>query len=139
MNRIHFDEKALIEVIHQAVGSQITVLGEMFKTYPLLPYPEQLCSQHETRSRRYGAQGTREPLEGPQIQRLAGQGGVPPQRERSEGRQAGARPAGSDDQPLVWCRVGDGSIVMDECRVKGHAIHVECDRGELHTKGQSQD
>lgn len=81
-----------MEVIHQAVGSQITVLGEMFKAYLLLPCPEQLCSQRETRSRRYGAQETREPLEGPQIQRLVGPGGVPPQTERSAGHQAEARP-----------------------------------------------
>lgn len=45
-------------------------------------------------------------------------------------------PACSDDQPLVWCWVGDGSVVMDERGVKGHTIHVECNRGELHTKGQ---
>lgn len=45
-------------------------------------------------------------------------------------------PACSNDQPLVWCRVGDSSVVMDECRVKGHTIHIECDRGKLHTKGQ---
>lgn len=92
MNRIHFDKKAPIEVIHRDVGSQITGLGEMFKAYLLLPCPEQPCSQRETRSRRYGARETREPLEGPQIQRLVGPGGVLPQTKRSVGRQAGARP-----------------------------------------------
>lgn len=135
MNRIHLTAKALIEVIRHAVGSRITGLGEMLNSYPLPPCPEQLCSQRETRSRRFGAQGTREPLEDPQTQQLDGPDGVPPRRGRSEVRQAGERP-GSDDQPLVWCGVGNGSVVVDESRVKRYTIHIEGDRGELDTQRQ---
>ena len=45
-------------------------------------------------------------------------------------------PGSTDDHSLVWDRVGDGTVVMDTSRVKGHPIHVECDGGELHTEGQ---
>lgn len=43
-------------------------------------------------------------------------------------------PAGANKHPLAGGRVGDGSIVMDECGVEGHAINVQGHRGELDTE-----
>lgn len=45
-------------------------------------------------------------------------------------------PAGADEHPLARDRVGNGTVVMDEGGVKGHAIHVEGHRGELDAEGE---
>lgn len=34
-------------------------------------------------------------------------------------------PAGADEHPLAGGGVGDGSVVMDEGRVEGHAIDIQ--------------
>ena len=42
------------------------------------------------------------------------------------GNQGGGEftPAGADGHPLTGGRVGDGPVVVDEGRVKGHSVHV---------------
>lgn len=45
-------------------------------------------------------------------------------------------PACADHHSLTRGGAGDDSVVMDERRVKGHAIDIESDRGELDTQGQ---
>lgn len=40
-------------------------------------------------------------------------------------------PAGADEHPLAGGGVGDGSIVMDEGRVEGHAIDIQGHRWKL--------
>lgn len=45
-------------------------------------------------------------------------------------------PAGSDDHPLAGLRVGDGSVVMDESGIEGHAIHIQSHGRELDAEGE---
>ena len=45
-------------------------------------------------------------------------------------------PAGPDDHPLAGGGVRDGSVVMDECRVKGHTVHIQSDGRELDAERQ---
>lgn len=45
-------------------------------------------------------------------------------------------PARSDDQSLARGGTRDGTTVVYECRVEGHAVHIESDRGELDTEGE---
>lgn len=40
-------------------------------------------------------------------------------------------PAGADEHPLAGGGVGDGSVVMDEGRVEGHAIDIQGHRRKL--------
>lgn len=40
-------------------------------------------------------------------------------------------PGGSNEHPLAGGRVGDGSVVVDESRVKGHAVDIQRHGGEL--------
>lgn len=40
-------------------------------------------------------------------------------------------PAGADEHPLAGDGVGDGSVVVDEGGVEGHAVDIQGHRGEL--------